>query len=203
MTTTPAAIPTRYHDTDFRSRLEARWAIVLDRLGVRWYYEYEAHSLPSGSYLPDFWLPDISDGTWLEIKADNPPNTEGIERLAGELAGATGHDCMVAWGFPLPEDVGSCGPATAWPSSRRYDSDREGGLMTLNGPESWDNHYALTLCPVCDKVGIQFDARGARVCHSHGTGDRDHRGDDPTILAAYRAGWSARYDRDSRTFGPR
>jgi hypothetical protein len=47
-------IPTRYKGCHFRSRLEARWAVLLDALGARWEYETEGYETPYGLYLPDF-----------------------------------------------------------------------------------------------------------------------------------------------------
>ena len=49
------AIETRYKGYKLRSRLEARWAIFFDALGIKWEYEPEGFHLPDGSmYLPDF-----------------------------------------------------------------------------------------------------------------------------------------------------
>ena len=46
---------TVYNGYRFRSRLEARWAVFFDALGVRYEYEPEGFELPNGkSYLPDF-----------------------------------------------------------------------------------------------------------------------------------------------------
>lgn len=60
-------IETSYGDVLFRSRLEARWAVFFDLLGVKWLYEPEGFVLPSGArYLPDFFLPDLD--IWAEIK---------------------------------------------------------------------------------------------------------------------------------------
>ena len=51
------AIPTTYKGITFRSKLEAKWAVVFDELGVKWRYEAEGYELPSGNrYLPDFLL---------------------------------------------------------------------------------------------------------------------------------------------------
>lgn len=48
-------IETFYKGYRFRSRLEARWAVFFDALGVKWEYEPEGFELPSGKrYLPDF-----------------------------------------------------------------------------------------------------------------------------------------------------
>lgn len=52
------AIDTFYAGRKFRSRLEARWAVYFDALGVTWDYEAEGFVLPSGEcYLPDFYFP--------------------------------------------------------------------------------------------------------------------------------------------------
>lgn len=54
------AIETEYNGYRFRSRLEARWAVFFDALGIRYEYEPEGYVLSDGSkYLPDFYLPDF------------------------------------------------------------------------------------------------------------------------------------------------
>ena len=51
------AIETEYAGVRFRSRLEARWAVFFDTVGIQWEYEPEAFRLSDGSgYLPDFRL---------------------------------------------------------------------------------------------------------------------------------------------------
>jgi hypothetical protein len=87
-------IPTHYAGCYFRSRLEARWAVVFDTLGIRWEYELEGYALPSGWYLPDFWLPDFK--FWVEIK---PLNTETDPRW-GELVNVVDRDMYVFYGTP-------------------------------------------------------------------------------------------------------
>jgi hypothetical protein len=62
------AIDTKYGNHFFRSRLEARWAVYFDNLSVKWVYEPEGYELPSGRYLPDFWLPD--HGFYAEVKPE-------------------------------------------------------------------------------------------------------------------------------------
>jgi hypothetical protein len=60
-------IETHYAGCRFRSRLEARWAVYFDALGIRWEYEPEGYELPDGTcYLPDFWLPQV--GLFAEVK---------------------------------------------------------------------------------------------------------------------------------------
>jgi hypothetical protein len=63
------AIPTKYNNHFFRSRLEARWAVYFDALSAKWVYEPEGYELPDGSrYLPDFFLPDHK--MYAEVKPD-------------------------------------------------------------------------------------------------------------------------------------
>jgi hypothetical protein len=53
-------IQTSYKGCKFRSRLEARWAVFFDSLGIIWEYEKEGFVLSTGdTYLPDFWLPQL------------------------------------------------------------------------------------------------------------------------------------------------
>jgi hypothetical protein len=96
----PKAIETHYRGCRFRSRLEARWAVFLDALGVRWVYEREGYDLgPAGWYLPDFWLPELN--WWLEVKPEPPSPDERAKMLA--LAQATRRavccfcDCLPPW----------------------------------------------------------------------------------------------------------
>ncbi|MBX3139864.1 MAG: hypothetical protein KF875_03865 [Trueperaceae bacterium] len=91
------AIPTRYRGYHFRSRLEARWAVCLDSLGVPWEYEREGYVLPDGTqYLPDFWLPQ--EGIYLEIKGTEVKHAE--QKKAAHLARGQQTDVVIAAGVP-------------------------------------------------------------------------------------------------------
>lgn len=86
------AIETAYKGYRFRSRLEARWAVFFDTLGIKWEYEKEGYDLGDGiRYLPDFWLPDHK--YWIEIKPDAATNAE--EDKADRLAQASGADVYI------------------------------------------------------------------------------------------------------------
>lgn len=95
-------IQTEYCGYKFRSRLEARWAIFFDELGLRWDYEPEGYELPSGRYLPDFWIPHerskVSKGYWVEIKGTSPSEVE--TNKCKELTMATGCISLIAVGIP-------------------------------------------------------------------------------------------------------
>lgn len=76
------AVETVYKGYRFRSRLEARWAIFFDSLGIKWEYEPEGIVLSNGkSYLPDFYL--INFNCYFEVKRKSIKDTEeGQEAIA-------------------------------------------------------------------------------------------------------------------------
>jgi hypothetical protein len=59
-------LETYYRHWKFRSRTEARWAVLFDSLSITFEYEREGYALRSGWYLPDFFLPKVS--MWAEVK---------------------------------------------------------------------------------------------------------------------------------------
>lgn len=96
-------IETGYKGYLFRSRLEARWAVFFDTLGIEWEYEPEGYVLEDGTwYLPDFWLPYKhnypNSGYFVEIKGREP--TEAELAAASQLAVGTGHHTWIFSGSP-------------------------------------------------------------------------------------------------------
>lgn len=80
------AVPTLYRGTYFRSRIEARWAVFMDVLGIPYHYEPEKFQLSGGRYIPDFMLDnaascaDSSQDLFLEVKGA-PPDRDAIGRV--------------------------------------------------------------------------------------------------------------------------
>lgn len=75
-------IETVYKGYRFRSRLEARWAVAFDAMGIKYEYEPEGFDLGDGYYyLPDFYLPD--DDVWVEVKGKqlSDDEREKLERF--------------------------------------------------------------------------------------------------------------------------
>lgn len=98
MATMIKAIETVYKGYRFRSRLEARWAVFFDALGIKWEYEHEGYDLgDAGWYLPDFWLPTFESkkGMWVEVKPDG-----GDFSLAREFVKQTTSSIWLAEGVP-------------------------------------------------------------------------------------------------------
>lgn len=65
-------IETLYNGYRFRSRLEARWAVFFDAIGLKYEYEVEGYKIEGSEvneirYLPDFYIPSLD--RWFEIKA--------------------------------------------------------------------------------------------------------------------------------------
>lgn len=89
-------IETKYNGFIFRSRLEARWAVFFDALGIEWEYEKEGYKLDSFAYLPDFWLPQHK--YWLEVKGVTP-TTEEIQKCQ-LLQDFTGYPVILVMGQP-------------------------------------------------------------------------------------------------------
>lgn len=76
------AIETIYKNFRFRSRLEARWAIYFDWLGLNWEYEPEGFDLNGVWYLPDFRVTSPQKQiTWYEIKPPITPESEKMAKL--------------------------------------------------------------------------------------------------------------------------
>lgn len=96
------SINTKYKGYNFRSRLEARWGVYFDEIGLRWEYEKEGYVLENGvKYLPDFYIEEFG---FIEIKGKEPDNTEKIK---AKLL-AKGLKCHVAIFVGTPKPGGNC-----------------------------------------------------------------------------------------------
>jgi hypothetical protein len=171
-------LETRYAGRRFRSRLEARYAVLFDHLGLRWDYEPEGYATPDGPYLPDFMLHLKHGSVLFEVKPENAKREDPRWSYASEGAGVR---MIVAFGLP-------------------------GELHLFDQTESrwmeWDDNYAFCVCPVCRTVGIEWNGDGSRICvecvynpniHGH-----NRTSTNPRITDAYRAALSARFEHGER-----
>lgn len=162
MTARWGAIETTYNGIRFRSRTEARWAVLLDALRVEWEYEKEGYHLgDAGMYLPDFWL--VQQQRWLEIKGQAPNDRETT--CAQALAIHTERPVAIVVGNPREpswEDrsVGSLfypsGPSRKLPIDSRatlYDCDtcKTFRVASLNDADWY--------CGGCGEFSPPFDTR--------------------------------------------
>lgn len=92
-------IQTRVFGCHFRSRLEARWAVFLTRLGLRWEYEPEGFIVAGTPYLPDFRIADWD--LWLEVKPfDFTANTDDALIVTYRQFASDGRALLLVRGNP-------------------------------------------------------------------------------------------------------
>jgi hypothetical protein len=192
-----APIETRYAGHRFRSRLEARWAVFFDALGIRWEYEPQGFVIPrsgggSTPYLPDFLLPEC--GTWVEVKGSEDSLDHGLmEDAAVHLPRAWGAPTLLLLGpipEPLPEseDLGWLG-LSADTCDYGYEFDGPvcedaywgfGGFADRRAPERLD---------ISSATAYQTEDAWLEPCHSHQSMNRY-----PGVPHAYTAARSARFE---------
>jgi hypothetical protein len=198
MSTPIKAIETQYAGYRFRSRHEARWAVVFTHLEIEWEYEVQGYHVgPAGDwYLPDFYLP--SHGLYIEVKTTdaNLVDPEGVRRweaFAADVATKwdTCRTVMALGPIPNPEAVDAAGPPCA-------DSWYDPGHVILG-----DWRYAWCACPSGKHFDIQFEARGGRILCGcpRVLDDRYQTGNHPLLLNAYAAGRESRFEHGVRTPG--
>lgn len=90
------AIETLYEGYRFRSRLEARWAVFFDALGIKYLYELEGFNLDDIWYLPDFYLPQVK--MWAEVKPTDLTKDEYWK--CKKLVEQTDEECLLLIGIP-------------------------------------------------------------------------------------------------------
>jgi hypothetical protein len=141
------AIETKYQGVLFRSKLEAKWAVFFDALGLKWEHEPESYTYPGVSgYMPDFllrWAPGDSGWCWGEVKPDG-----GDFRKAELLARAANRPVI-----PLEGP-----PGDAAPTSRRIV-----GLLIIE--LGWDQAAAWRLFNSC-----VLQVKGHRFWNPRGRG---------------------------------
>ena len=96
------ARPTTYNGIKMRSRLEAKFAAVLDTSGIEWVYEPRAYANAKGQYLPDFQVTRADEPIFIEVRPtvdrgylamsqmpiiwDSEPNAALLIVVPGELS---------------------------------------------------------------------------------------------------------------------
>lgn len=142
------AIETKYNDVVFRSRLEARWALFFDLLGVEWLYEFEGYKTPTELYVPDFWLPQVymrdasHKGVLLEVKPDNyePSEHAALEYVASQL----NVSAMLVKGF--------------------YPDNEFGGDNLYQIAQYWDTPMLICKCEHCGAVKFEYPEGSYEDC---------------------------------------
>jgi len=205
------AIETHYAGCRFRSRLEARWAVFFDRLGIRWEYEPQGFqvtyrlSLADGTfnYLPDFWLPNYK--LWVEVKGSlTEPEAERLLNAAASLSSNNGGGCHDSGGHDLLVlgSVPHLGlPSTTWSPTRLH--MHKGDLVASGGFSKGSPCDGIT---VARDVGGSLDTICREAEHTiaevintllYGVGDA-RRTDRSNVQVALSAARSARFEHGER-----
>ena len=187
------AIETEYDGYKFRSRLEARWAVFMKELGVKYEYEKEGYDLGElGWYLPDFWLPEHN--CWLEIKGQMPTTEE--QRKCEGLALGTMKVVYLSWSpIPSPEEIEENGLELIYSYSP---------AIFMGAERKWieRSHAVWCYCPSCGVVGLAYDGDGVDLarqglCKCISKSDFYSTFDAPRILRAYEQARMARFEQGS------
>jgi hypothetical protein len=153
------AIETRYKGYRFRSRLEARWAVCFDALGIPWEYEAQGYETTAGAYLPDFTL-------WGSLAAEVKPESRELvgEALPRLRAFCRDNDQSLVMLIGTPEVRWY---ALLTPGSREYidfgmAASKQRAWFSYSGPE-WPSPNALSYSAAFRRA--VESARGARFEH--------------------------------------
>lgn len=160
-TPTRSGIPTTYAGTNFRSRLEARWAAFFDLIGWRWTYE----PFDAPGYIPDY-IVHGSDSLIVEVgscMSEYDYRTKGTK--ADTAAAHLGHDVLIVGYSPV-----------AWLHPERHQFV-VGGLLgelmdDVSGPVFDWSDGLWARCHACGEVGIVHDYQSfhLRPCGHHQSG---------------------------------
>jgi hypothetical protein len=202
-------IPTLFNGIKFRSRLEARWAVFFDFLGLNYFYEYEGFRLGVQSwsenkaselwYVPDFYLPKM-DGKrdyWFEIKPYcnwqkhwnqkiSQVDLEKIQRFS-HMATELGAD------FGVLGEIYTC---TILKKNDNIYADSAPQFAAM-GDFGWcDSPYYFCRCDNCNAIGFEFEGRVERTnCCDHTSAKHKHRTySDCKLLDAYRRASSYQFE---------
>lgn len=135
MTADVRALPASFKGIQYRSRLEARWAVFMDFLGIPFVYESEAYRLGEGiCYLPDFWIPSLL--TFIEIKPTKDFPDDGRYH---KLADVTNQTVCVAFGQPPGDPT----------SMRMWYLRSDFGIRTMG-------MVKFTRCPSCGQIDLVY-----------------------------------------------
>lgn len=148
------AIETRYNQHHFRSRGEARWAVLFDVVGIPWHYEPEKYDVGDGEpYIPDFWLPTFglqdvatltTPGAFFEVKGPDP--TEDEIWKAWRVSELTSKESFIFWGS---------GFNTGYETSHWYQLRK---LLPESSPQIMEFHQ----CAFCGKISLGWDGHVCR-----------------------------------------
>ena len=125
------AIETVYKGYKFRSRLEARWAVLFDELKIDYEYETEGFELEDGTrYLPDFYLPQYD--WYVEVKPPRETASEEIERASRLIDGNKIKAILLLGNIPPEKPLAAWHYIVLWHSFIQQEVQTQSVLLTAN-----------------------------------------------------------------------
>lgn len=186
-------IETAYNGYLFRSRLEARWAVFFDSLGIRYEYEAEGYDLPplpkqealiadinnefgTIRYLPDFYLSDLD--LFVEVKGRALSEKEWGKVV--RLAYGSRKRVALLGSIPHIKNGRVC----------YQDDGYSGNILFLLGA---DIDYYFCECPACGMVDFQYTGLVDRIKCSCPKGRVVYNSASPRLTQAYQRASMARF----------
>ncbi|MBI5344467.1 MAG: hypothetical protein HZB21_06645 [Deltaproteobacteria bacterium] len=140
---------TVYNGIRFKSRLEARWAIFFDNLGIEYQYEPEYDEVQAGLavvwYKPDFFIPSLNCS--IEIKPREPSELS-LTKAAGWVDFHP--DIYIFYELRPPSKESESGWLMYWSNKHKK--------ATLSKGHWW------TECLVCRRIAITEGGEHPREC---------------------------------------
>lgn len=173
----PELSEVKYGGRVFRTRIEARWAVFFDSLGVEYWAEPWGYSIGGGWYIPDFYLPDLE--VFVEVRFERGREVKVDLDEAVGLCEETKKGVLTVMGEPLLPDhssylTGELSRYTEW----------IGG----SGEAGTDIDYWFCTCPRCDQVGLEWEGYADRIdCGCEYRSDKGYNYDSVQLLKAYEA----------------
>lgn len=161
-------IETVYNGYRFRSRLEAKWAVYFNLIGLNYIYEPNGYVLSNGQcYLPDFYLPTVE--AYVEVKPSSiykKDLNEAIDKLT-DLAYFENKYALLCVGDPVDNDI------TVWgmiENKDGYGYDHDIAEFIL-GAEMLDDDcfYVRQIFNVGIVVGERHERNIAKIAKPDGT----------------------------------
>ncbi len=204
-------IETHYRGYRFRSRLEARWAVFFDWVGIKYRYEHDGFPLKGIWYLPDFWMPE--QNCWYEIKPTWPTSRECekairlckasgqvVHILAGDVwpyaySDLTFSPNIMRWKDDIPPNTTDL----HWPSSKRairLEEKADQYVFAIDLQRGFRCHsMKWATCPMCNRFYYWYDREENEKCLHCGGDAKEFDQASPFLRQAYIAARSARFER--------
>lgn len=199
VTPTIKAIETRYAGCRFRSRLEARWAVFFDALGIPWEHEAQGFLIDGQRYLPDFHLRGkVCRGQDIAVEVKGVLTGGDLQKIL--LLALTGQQVLLLQGIP---HEGTGGP-DFWLFRRTLAKGNAIGLEAVTVGFYPMKEGAAALFPFGWPLGLSEqilddaatrDRLAAEVIEGSDLANRNGWARVPTAVAtAYRAARQARFE---------